>query len=78
MTLKEIVLKLTGPIDPVGETNCDNARFENLKAVCELTNQLISAIDDVAYRNKDRGEYSMKRAGEYAAKVLKDDFGIPD
>ena len=43
MTVHEIVNKLIGNINPVGETNTDNDRFENLKAKCELVNLLISA-----------------------------------
>ncbi len=30
----DVVKKLIGEVRPVGETNTDNARFENLKALC--------------------------------------------
>jgi len=75
MTNYDVVKKLIGPINPVGETNTDNERFENLKAMCELVDQLLTDIDDVAYKNKDRHELSMKRAGEYASKFY-DKIGI--
>lgn len=76
MTNTEIVKKLIGEVRPVGETNTDNQRFENLKNLCDLTNQLVSMIDDVSHLNKDRQEYSMKRAGEYAHGFLTNTLGI--
>ena len=65
MELIGIVRKLVGPINPVGETNTDNERYENLKAMTELVDALVSDIDRVI-PNKRRSEYSMKRAGEHA------------
>lgn len=41
-TVVEIVENLIGKINPVGETNEDEIRFENLKLMCDLTNSLIS------------------------------------
>lgn len=71
MELHEIITKLNGPISPVGETHTDNVRYENLKTAVELVEWLLTDINHVAI-NKDRSEYSMKRAGEYAAKFLSD------
>lgn len=76
MELKEIVMKLTGSIRPLGETNTDNERFENLKALCELTNELVSEIDKVSYDFKDSYEFSVKRASDYAYNFLKNTIGI--
>jgi hypothetical protein len=78
MDMKEIVLKLVGPIVPIGETNEDDRRFDNLKVLCLLVDALVSDIDDVGYRNKDRGEYSMKRAGEYASNFLSKTLNISE
>lgn len=72
----KIVEKLVGEINPVGETNEDEVRFENLKIMCDLANSLISRIDDVAYKNKDRYEFSIKRSAEYAEKFLTEKIGI--
>lgn len=66
----EIIENLVGEINPVGETNEDEVRFENLKVMCDLVNSLISKIDDVAYKNKDSYEFSIKRSAEYAGKFL--------
>ena len=65
MELIDIVNKLTGPIDPVGETNADNERLDNLKAMIGLVGTLHEQIAEVS-EYKDRVEYSMKRAGETA------------
>ena len=71
----ELVIKLVGPIAPVGETHTDDKRFENLKAMTELVDKLLTDIDDVAYLNKDRQEYSMKTAAEFAS-AFYDKIGI--
>lgn len=72
----EIVENLVGEINPVGETNEDEVRFENLKVMCDLANSLISRIDDVSYKNKDRYEFSIKRSAKYAEKFLTEKIGI--
>jgi hypothetical protein len=76
MTHLLVVNKLIGPIEPVGETTTDEKRYENLKAQCELVEQLILDIQYVAKNNKDRHEHSMKRAGEYADRFLTNTIGI--
>ncbi|WP_293666512.1 hypothetical protein [uncultured Parabacteroides sp.] len=75
-TVIEIVENLVGKITPIGETNEDEIRFENLKVMCDLANSLISKIDDVAYQNEGSHEYSVKRAAEYAARFLTEQIGI--
>ena len=68
MRYSDIVKKLIGPIEPVGETNEDEKRFKNLEDLCELVDRLIYDIDNVT-RNRTSPRYSEKRAGVYA-----DDF----
>lgn len=65
--LYEVVKKLIGNINPAGDASMDDERFENLKLVCSLVDKLLSNIDDVAYKNKDSYEFSVKRAAEYAS-----------
>ena len=76
MDIYEVVVKLTGPIDPIGETQTDAKRYENLKTMCDLVDKLLTDIDAVI-PNKNRVEFSMKRAGEYADKFL-DKIGIEE
>lgn len=78
MTHIEIVKKLIGNVHPAGQADRDDERFENLKAMCELANDLITEIDNVAYRNKDSYESSVKRASDYATNFLKNTIGISD
>jgi len=70
MELKDILRKLIGAIDPVGETHTDDKRFENLKVQIELMKELHMQIDAVATENKDRPEFSMSRAGKLADEYL--------
>ena len=76
IALHDIVMKLIGPVDPIGETNADQNRLANLKALCELVDRLVYTIDAVV-PNKTRPEASMKQAGEYADKFLID-LGITE
>jgi hypothetical protein len=72
MDIVEIVMKLVGPIDPVGETNADNKRLENLRALCDTVAELADKIDDVRFLNAVAFEYSRKEAAKLAEKSLKD------
>ncbi len=66
----KVVKKLIGNIEPVGETNEDNRRMENLKEIIDLTHGLLLDIEFVS-TYKDRVEYSVKEAGEKASYFLK-------
>ena len=70
MDIYEITKKLIGDIDPIGETNTDNKRFENMKTMTELVDKLLTDIDDVATDNQDCHEFSRKRAGEFASEFF--------
>jgi len=69
-TIIEVINKLVGEINPIGETNIDNQRYDNLIMLCTITNELLHKIFDVSIENKDRSEFSMKRAGRYAETFL--------
>lgn len=75
MDIHEVVKKLIGPIDPVGETNTDNNRFKNLEAMTELVDALLRDIDVVTVDNLGRPEHSRNKAGEFASKFF-DRIGI--
>lgn len=78
MDIYEIVTKLVGKINPVGETDTDNERFENLKIMCELVEKLVVDIDTVGYSNKNAYEFSKKRASEYSEKFITERLGITE
>lgn len=69
MDYLQIINKLIGPIEPVGETNADVHRYNNLKEQCKLVELLLAQINNVA-RKKDSHEYSVKRVGDYADQFL--------
>jgi len=68
MELHEIVMKLVGPVAPVGETNADDRRYENLKVLTDLMDKLMREIYEVSHTS--RGEFSIKRAADYSAEFL--------
>lgn len=69
MTHLEIVQKLIGNINPVGDSSRDKERFENLKMMCNLVEDLVDEIQYVT-RSKNSYESSVKFAGECAQKFL--------
>lgn len=78
MTNTDVVKKLIGNIRPVGETNEDGRRLENLKLMCELVNDLVTEIDDVHYDFKEMSEHSIKEASDYASNFLTKTLGIEE
>lgn len=72
----EVVNRLIGPIDPVGSSDKDEVRFENLEAMCKLVTKLVQGIDRVYYENKGRSEHSIKKAADFAKNFLTNDLGI--
>ena len=65
MELLEIVMKLIGPVMPVGETREDERRLENMKVLTELVDRLLFEVDSASH-NADRVEASMKAVGVHA------------
>lgn len=75
MDYHKICKKLIGRIYPVGETITDDERFENLKEMANLINNLLSDMDDIVVRNKDSQEFSVRRSVEFVEKFF-NDIGI--
>ena len=66
----DIVNKLIGEIEPVGETHTDEKRLENLKAMTALVDELLEKIAEIAQK-ENRVEYSIKVCGRHAANFLR-------
>ena len=71
MEIYDVVHKLIGNTVPIGESNTDDLRFENLKALTLLVDKLIYDIEYIS-RQKDRVEYSISRAGKFCDKFLEE------
>jgi hypothetical protein len=69
LSLRDIVMKLVGGIEPQGESSGDERRLESLKELTSLVDDLLMEIYRVS-RKKISHEASVKHAGEYAAKFL--------
>ncbi len=78
MNYTEIVMKLIGPINPIGRTEIDNETFKNLLNLCNLVDDLVAKINNVSYNNLDAHEYSIKRSADYAADFLTKTLGIKE
>lgn len=70
MSLTDVVMKLVGQIAPIGETNEDARRYENLLTIITLVENLMSEIDSVSSHHDDY-RYSMSRAGKCAKNFIK-------
>jgi len=75
--LREIVIRLAGPIFPIGRSEVDAARLENLKT---LTGLIESLLDDVRYVARDAvsTEASVRAIGVHARDFLDAFCGVPD
>ena len=78
MELIDIVDKLVGNIEPVGNTTIDNERFENLKVYCELINEMVRKVDDVTYNNRNSTLASVKKANDYIWNFFTNTLGIAE
>lgn len=67
----DLVFKVIGEIEPVGETHTDDERFCHLQ---NLLNVLDILIDEVVFvlPCEERYEYSMKRAGQEVRRWIED------
>ena len=76
MSVSEILGKLFGKITPVGETNEDNIRYENIQNYYEALCYIISSLR-IASNYKDRHEYSMQKIGKECYNILRE-FDLED
>lgn len=71
MKIIDVVMKLIGPIAPVGDSNIDDQRFQNLEELCRLVDRLTGEIYAIATANKTAPEYSRNRSGKRAQAFLR-------
>lgn len=68
--LVEIIDKLNGPIIPVGETNEDKKRFENLVNMCYVIDELMEKIMYIKNNFSNHQEFSIKKANLFSEEFL--------
>ena len=68
-TIYDVAVKLIGHIRPIGETNADTMRLDNLETAIYLVDRLISDISQVR-EDKNRPEHSISEAGKVAHNFL--------
>lgn len=68
-TIIEVVEKLVGEVEAVGETWEDKRRLENLKKMIDLSDHLLRQIYEASL-TRNRVEASMKKIGETAYDYL--------
>ena len=71
MSVEEILEKLLGKIKPVGETNEDNNRYENIENYKKACNFIFSRLEEASLY-ADRKEYSMQKIGKECNEFLRD------
>lgn len=61
----DLIMRLNGEIEPIGETNTDNHRYDNLTRLQNVLDLLMIEMSDIClYCN--RPEYSMSKSGKQA------------
>lgn len=63
--LANLIMRINGEIEPIGETNTDNERLNNLIGLQSILEILLDEIFEVC-RYHDRPEASMSAAGKQA------------
>lgn len=66
MYLIDVVKKLVGPIEPIGDSGADKERLSNLQAMTALIDGLLAEVSRVGVDNAGSYEHSVKHAGKFA------------
>jgi hypothetical protein len=69
-TTVHVVKRLVGVVNPIGQSSADLVRFENLRHLTEVTEELLEIIKHVHTSNQHSHEHSVKRASNHAGEFL--------
>jgi hypothetical protein len=69
MELHDVVMKLVGPVEAIGDSHFDAERLANLKALTGLVEKLLLEIHAAA-RSANNHQDSMRAIGRYAMEFL--------
>ena len=70
MDVHDVVTKLIGPVEPIGKTEVDAVRYDNLEELLALTDLLLGKIEGIKRDHAGCVEASRKKAGMRCAKFL--------
>lgn len=65
----DIVKKIVGPVEAVGDSRIDERNYQNLETLIELLSNILDDIENCS-RDASRHEYSMKKNGQRAKDFL--------
>lgn len=68
-TVIKVIKKLIGDVEPAGEYYEDNINYQNLKELEQIMYHFTNKLVLQSYLADSR-EYSIKRSGEYAKRIL--------
>ena len=69
--IAEMVRKMVGRIEPVGDASRDDARFDSLVEMTDVIDRLLRDVEDVACIVNVNSPYSsVKKAGRFAQEWL--------
>lgn len=70
-TLEEMVMRVVGPIEPIGETHTDKDRLQNLENLLGLVDGLVFKIYQLQWF-ADRPEAAVAKIGKRARRFMDD------
>lgn len=76
MTTVDVVKKLVGPINPIGDSGEDARRYENIVHMSKVIEELVREMEYVVHSNRHAYEGSVRKSADFAEKFLKDDLQI--
>lgn len=68
-SINQIIYSICGEIEPYGDTNIDEERFENIENYYEALFFIVSKLQKSA-KLKDRQEFSIKKIAEKCEDIL--------
>lgn len=70
--IEDVVMKIIGPVQPVGSTRTDEERLDNLEVLNNVFYKLFAELSDIIYYNKNARELSVQSIVKKARKIIDD------
>lgn len=66
----EVLQKLTGPVEPQGESTTDAERYESMKTFISVLNKMNATVDNIWFRYKDDERGSVSKITDLCTKQI--------